>query len=400
LTISWIIIIFVIFVLIISWLRIDFKCGLKIQKSKAKKGIQYLRYGQCELLTTGKALFTNIFESIDHSKDHIHVLFYIIQDDNIGQEFLNKLKDKAKKGVRVRLLVDYIGSGLKRKTVKELIEAGVYFAYANPPKFPYLFFTLNRRNHRKLVVIDGEIGFIGGYNVGDEYLGLDPKFGNWRDFHVKIIGDGVQDLQEQFLHDWKIATKEKLYKGAFYPPLLKGMIPLTIVPTDGAFLEGTFIDLIKQAETSITIGTPYFIPGERIQEELLAAAKREVAVRLIVPKKGDHPLVKAASFPYFTPLLKSGCEVFQYINGFYHTKLLVVDDKVCSIGTANFDKRSLYLDHEINCLIFDRAFIKLVLTEIEYDIIMSKQLTINQLNERSILQRGKEVFSTWMSVFL
>ncbi|MCT8140066.1 cardiolipin synthase [Anaerobacillus sp. CMMVII] len=383
-----------IILLLITWFWIDFRLGLKKQRQEAKRYVQEIRNGQCEILTSGHDLYKKMITDINYAEHHIHMLFYIFRDDHIGTQVLKALKEKAKEGVKVRLLIDRVGCSISKKMQRELKKAGVSFAHSHPPKFPYLFFTLNRRNHRKITVIDGHIGYIGGFNVGDEYLGRDPKFGDWRDIHLRIEGDGCQDLQEQFLEDWTVATKEKITQQQYYPPLAKGLHELKIIPSDGAFLEESFIDFIKEATDSIYIGTPYFIPGKEIKTELIAAAKRGVDVKLIIPKQGDHPLVKEASFPYFQPLLEAGCEVFRYYRGFYHAKTIIIDKKICDIGTANVDPRSFHINHEINCLIFNKEFIKDVIEVMEHDISISERLTIEQLKNRSFFHRSKEKIAT------
>ena len=386
--------IFAIILLLIIWMWIDFKLGIKKQRSEANRFVQEIRNGQCEMLTTGHDLFKKLITDINNAEKNIHVLFYIFRDDHIGTQVLKALKEKAIEGVEVRLLVDRVGCHISKKMRNELKKVGVRFAHSHPPKFPYLFFTLNRRNHRKITVIDGHIGYIGGYNVGDEYLGRDPKFGDWRDIHLRIEGDGCQDLQEQFLQDWKVATREKMDTKKYYPPLVKGLHQLKIVPSDGSFLEESFINFIKEAKDSIYIGTPYFIPGKEIKDELIAAAKRGVDVKLIVPKQGDHPLVKEAAFPYFQPLLEAGCTIYRYYRGFYHAKTIVIDKKICDIGTANVDRRSFHINHEINCLVFNKAFIKDVIAVMDYDISISEQLTIDQLKKRSFFHKSKEKIAT------
>lgn len=387
--------------ILIFWIWIDFKLGLKKQQDNAKRYVQTTRNGQCEMLTTGHDLFIKLTDDINNANHHIHILFYIFRDDHIGTQVLNALKEKAKEGVKVRLLVDRLGCHISKKTLKELKKIGINFAYSHPPKFPYFFFTLNRRNHRKISVIDGQTGYIGGYNVGDEYLGRDQKFGDWRDIHLRISGDGVQDLQEQFLQDWQVATNEEFRnKSKLYPPLLKGLVQLKIIPSDGAFLEQAFIDFIKEAKTTIYIGTPYFIPGNSIKLELIAASKRGVDVKIIVPKQADHPLVKEASFPYFLPLIEAGCEVYQYYLGFYHAKMIVIDNHVCDIGTANVDLRSFHINHEVNCLIFNREFIKKVIEVMEHDISLSERLTMAQLEKRSFFHKSKEKLASVLGPLL
>ncbi|OIJ11847.1 cardiolipin synthase [Anaerobacillus alkalilacustris] len=381
-------------------MTIDFKLGIKKQREEAKRHVQKIRNGQCEVLITGHELFKKLIDDIHNAQHHIHILFYIFRDDHIGTQVIKALKEKANEGITVRLLVDRVGCHISRKTKKELRKAGIGFAHSHPPKFPYIFFTLNRRNHRKITVIDGHIGYIGGYNVGDEYLGRDPKFGEWRDIHLRLQGDGVQDLQGQFLQDWFVATKEKVKKEKYYPPLVKGFHPLKIVPSDGAFLEEAFINFINEANDSIYIGTPYFIPGKDIKMALIEAAKRGVNVKLIVPKQSDHPLVKEAAFPYFKPLIEAGCEVYQYYHGFYHAKTIIIDKKVCDIGTANIDRRSFHINHEVNCLVFNQKFNENVIATMEHDISISERLTIEQLQNRSFFHKSKEKLATALGPLL
>ncbi|NEU30444.1 cardiolipin synthase [bacterium LRH843] len=389
-----------ILILIIIWFRIDFVLGRNKQIREAKKYAQETRYSQLELLPLGELFYDRMFHDMKQAGNHIHLLFYIFRADHIGTKLISLLEDKAKEGVKVRVLVDRIGCRIPKKKIKQMKQAGIEFAYSHPIQFPYLFFSLNRRNHRKIVITDGKIGYVGGYNIGDEYLGRDPKFGMWRDFHLRLDGDGVQDLQGQFLQDWHVATHTEIKSDAFYPPLAKGSHPLRILPTDGVYLEDTFIDLVKQAKTRIIVGTPYYIPGPKLQQELIDAATRGVDVKLIVPKKADHPLVKEAAFPYFHDLLHAGIGIYQYYRGFYHVKTLVVDEQMCDIGTANFDKRSFHINHEINCLIYDTKFVQIVLEEIEHDLAISKQLTAEALASRSLYQRGKEKIATLVSGLL
>ncbi|WP_100405754.1 cardiolipin synthase [Bacillus solitudinis] len=385
---------------ILIWLRLDFVFGLRKQRKEAKRHVQETRYSEVKLFTTGDDFFKHTFADIQQATDHIHLLFYIFRDDHIGTKMVKLLETKAKEGVTVRLLLDRIGCQISRKSIKQLKKSGVKFAYSHPIQFPFFFFTLNRRNHRKLSIFDGRVGYIGGYNVGDEYLGRDPKFGVWKDYHLRLEGDGVQDLQEQFLEDWQSAKQKYVKKDSHYPSLSKGSIPLRILPTDGVFLEETFLDLIKQANHTITVGTPYFIPGAHLQQALIEAAERGVDVRLILPKQGDHPFVKEAAFPFFKDLLEAGVNVYQYYRGFFHTKVFVIDNQMCDIGTANFDQRSFHLNHEINCLIFESSFVEGVLKELDLDIGTSERLTLEAFKKRPFSQRSKEKIATMISGLL
>lgn len=392
--------IILIIIALILWLRYDYVYGLRMQKKKQTKKMQVTRYANVTLLSDGDQFIDELFSDIKAARHHIHIQFFILKDDFIGKKFIRLLIDKQKQGVEIRLLVDFLGFKLKKKSMKQLKKAGVLITLAHKPKFPLYFFTLNRRNHRKIVVIDGKIGYMGGFNIGDEYLGRDPRFGYWRDYHLRMTGDGVQDLQKQFIEDWNQQANNFVGSDRYFPSLLKGSTPIRIVPTNGAFLENSFIDLIKQAKERLYIATPYYIPGEKLQAVLLAAANRGVNVKIIVPKVPDHPFVKEASYPYFKHLILAGVQIYQYYRGFFHGKVVIVDDEMCDIGTANFDKRSFHLNCEINCLIYDTAFLKQVLKEIEYDISISEPLTLEAYEQRSLFFKGKEKIATLLSPFL
>lgn len=392
----------IILVLIGSYFVIDFLFGRKRHVKEATPEEYPLRLGECQLVTDGATLFDDLFNEIATAKNHVHVLFYIIRNDEISKEFLELLKRKAKEGLDVRLLLDAIGSiGLNKQAIQELKASGVHFSFINKPKGPFWFYSLNRRNHRKITVVDGKIGYLGGFNIGKEYLGMDPKLGMWRDYHLKLINDGVQDLQRQFLLDWLSATGEDLSgEQLFYPNLPKGSVELQLLATNGTYMKDVFLQLIHQAKTSIMIGTPYFIPDSDLHEALVSAAERGVNVTILVPMKADHPFVKEASFPFFTKLLKVGCKIYQYRGGFYHAKVLIVDEAICDIGTANFDKRSLHLNDEINCFIHEPRVVMDIVRAYRRDLATSDELTYERFEKRSIVHRGKELFAQLLSDFL
>ncbi len=342
-----------------------------------------LRNSDLTMYTTGEQLFSDLFEEIHQATNHIHVEFYILQDDKFSKEFVNLLTSKSKEGVEVRLLLDWVGSkNVTKEMEKTLTDAGVLLSYSNKPTFPYLFYKLNARNHRKISIIDGKTGYIGGFNVGKEYLGQDKEFGFWRDYHLKMTGEGVADLQTQFLKDWVRATNEVFTnQDSYYPQLHQGNMETKLSPTDGAYLEDNFIHLIKQAEKEIIIGSPYFVPSERIKRELINAAKKNIKIRVLLPQKPDHPFVKEAAYPYMDELTKEGIHFFMYTKGFYHAKAICIDDKICDIGTANFDKRSLYSNYEINCFIYDKEFIAHIKNRVAEDFANSTELTREEIDQ-------------------
>ncbi|MGG3799901.1 cardiolipin synthase [Metabacillus fastidiosus] len=395
-------IICVFFAAIIVWLTIDYKAGRKKHLQQESYQFYPMRRSNLEFYIDGHSFYNELFRAIKQSKQSVHILFYIVKNDEISHEFLTLLGEKAKQGVEVRLLLDYIGG--KEFTDKEislLKRKGVHFAYANKPKWPFYFYTLQARNHRKITVIDGEIGFLGGFNIGKEYLGHDPKLGFWRDYHLRLTNEGVTDLQQQFSKDWFKATSEDLTSNqTYFPKLLPGKLEQRFLSTNGSFLKKYFISLIQSAKKEILICTPYFIPGKKIQQELIKAAKRGVNVKVLVPMKADHPLVREASFPYYGPLILAGCEIYRFYHGFYHSKVFVVDNNTCDIGTANFDKRSFYINDEMNCLIYDVDFIQRVKESVYEDFTRSEKLTYEFLKKRPISERGKELLASMISYFL
>jgi cardiolipin synthase A/B len=393
----------VLILLIIIWLVLDFKLGRKKHLSIVSRRETAIIHGDFDIFTHGKKLFADYFHELRNAKKHIHVLFYIIKDDAISEEFFTIIKERARAGVEVRLLLDRLGSWkIKKSKVKELREEGIHFAFSNNIRLPFLFYSSQVRNHRKITIIDGEIGYLGGFNIGKEYIDLDPKLGIWRDYHLKITGMSINFLQSEFLIDWHENVGENLLRNRAYFPVLadSGAIRHQYMPTEAKHLEENFIRLIKQADESITIGTPYFIPSNKLFAELLAALKRGIHLSIIVPYTADHILVQEASFRYLRKLIKEGAKVYQYKKGFYHAKTLLIDDKICDIGTANFDKRSMFLNKEINCFIYDPAFIKRLMRILKQDFDDSEALTLDVLNKPNPFRSLKEGIAAVLSYFL
>lgn len=388
--------------LFIIWLVLDFRLGRKKHLSKVRQTETPMLHGEFAVFTHGKDLFADYFDALRQAERHIHVLFYIVKNDSFGQEFFQILMKKAQEGIEVRLVVDRLGSkGIKPALVQNLREAGVQFSFCDRVKPPFLFYSAQVRNHRKLSIIDGKIGYLGGFNIGKEYIGQDPKLSPWRDYHMKITGDSVNFLQSEFLIDWKRGTGEDLFANPFYfPKLPAGSIRHQYIPTEAGLLEERFIRLIRSAERTITIGTPYFIPSKAIMAELLSALKRGVTMTIIVPYTADHILVQEASYRYLRRLLIAGASIYQFKNGFYHAKTIVIDNKICDIGTANFDKRSLYLNKEINCYIYDAEFVARFQQILQKDILDSEQLTLGALTKFNPYRDLKELITIGFDYFL
>ncbi len=388
--------------LIIIWLVLDFWLGRKKHLALARKTETGMLHGDFQIFTHGPKLFPDYFSEIRSAKKHIHIVFYIVKEDAFSRDFFTLLKEKAAAGVEVRLLLDRLGSlKVKKKTIMSLKEAGVEFAFSNRIRLPFLFYSTQVRNHRKITIIDGRIGYLGGFNIGKEYIDGDPDLSPWRDYHVKITAESVNFLQSEFFLDWREYAGVDLQSHPdYFPQLAAGAVRHRFMPTEAGQLEELFISLVKKAEHSLMIGTPYFIPSHRLFHELINAIARGVRITVIVPYKSDHILVQEASYRYLRRLLREGAVVYQYKKGFYHAKTIVVDGKVCDIGTANFDKRSLFLNKEINCLIYDPAFISLVKEILQKDISDSKTLTLAEFMNPNLFRSAKEVLAGALSYFL
>lgn len=388
--------------LIITWFGIDISLGLKKHRSLFHKRETPILHGNFDIFPHGKELFADYFQELKRARRHIHILFYIVRDDQFSQQFFDLLKAKASEGVEVRLLVDRVGSyKVKKPVINDLRKAGVQFAFSNRIRLPFLFYSSQVRNHRKISIIDGKIGYLGGFNVGKEYIDQDPKLSPWRDYHLKITGESVPFLQHEFFIDWNEYASEKVTVDSTYAPEQpKGTVPHQFVPTEAGSLEEKYLQLFQRANKSIILGTPYFIPSKSLINELIAAAKRGIKITIVVPYITDHMLVQEASYRYLRLMLKNGAQVFQYRNGFYHAKSIIIDDHLCDIGTANFDKRSIFLNKEINCYFFDPGFVDRFKDVIQKDILDSKPVTLAYLNKPNLFRSVKEIIAGAVSFFL
>jgi cardiolipin synthase len=315
----------------------------------------------CDLLIDGDATFNSIFSGIDAAEDYVLIQFYIVHDDGLGRALKSRLTTKAQQGVKVYFLYDELGSlGLSASYIDELRQAGVHISPFNTRKGKRNRFQLNFRNHRKVVVVDGKAAWIGGHNVGDEYIGKDPKIGRWRDTHVKITGPAALAAQVSFLEDYQWATNT-LPEVIWNPTAsAHGDIPVLILPTGPAdeFETATlmFLHIINSARQRIWISSPYFVPDESIISALTLARLRGLDVRIIIPEMPDNKLMYFAAYDYFDRLSECGIEFYRYQDGFTHEKVLLIDATLAAISTANFDNRSFRLNFEITALIGDQAF--------------------------------------------
>lgn len=329
-----------------------------------------------QLLIDGDATFDAILHSIRSAQSYVLVEFYILRDDEIGRTFKECLKEKARSGCTVRVLYDSIGSyGLPKSYLEDLTEAGVVVRNFHSIRQPRSRLQLNFRNHRKIVVVDGEVGFVGGLNVGDEYMGRDPKFGHWRDTHLRLAGPVVTQLQIIFLEDWFWATEERLELN--WAPTRQAddnnALILASGPADQTETGSLyFCNAINAAQRRVWIASPYFVPDTDIVRALQLAALRGVDVRIIVPDMRDHWLVWLAAFDFFDDLKDSSITIRRYSNGFMHQKVILVDDLFASVGTINLDNRSCRLNFEVTAITFEPGFVADVEAMLEADFAHSQ----------------------------
>ncbi|WP_210470863.1 cardiolipin synthase [Sporosarcina sp. 6E9] len=361
-----------------------------------------------QVFNDGAAKFSALIDDLENAKDHIHFQYYIVRLDKLGKRLLDVLIQKAKQGVQVRLLYDDMGSrGVHKRHFRELIRHGGHVEAFFPSILPLINPRLNYRNHRKIVVIDGRIGYIGGFNVGDEYLGLKKKFGYWRDTHLRIEGSALHPLQTRFLLDWNQASANQdiEYNDTFFPAIpQKGSVSMQIVSSgpdsEWEQIKDGYLKMIFRAEKYIYIQTPYFIPDISFVDALRIACLSGVDVRIMIPNKPDHMFVYWATYANVGNLLKAGAKIYIYENGFLHTKQIVIDDEVSTVGTANIDVRSFKLNFEVNAFIYDRDKSHELAELFEQDMLLSTELTLDKYNERSTMIKIKESIANLISPIL
>lgn len=367
----------------------------------------YSQNNSVEFITDGRQMFDTMMQDIMSARETINIMFFIVKNDETGRQFIDALTQKAREGVEVRLLLDSMGSRqINDRVLRDFLDAGGKRAYFFPRKLNLVNFDFNYRNHRKLAVIDGIIGYTGGFNIAREYLGLKKKFGYWRDTHIRITGQSVQDINARFILDWRTASKEKIVLSeAFYSGVIsEGNTGIQIVSSGPDSVKEevkrSLMKMITSAERSIYVQTPYFVPDDSILESLKMAAQCGVDVRVMIPCIPDHPLVYWATYSYAGELVKSGGRVFIYENGFLHSKTMVVDGEVGTVGSANFDRRSFSLNFESNAFIYDKKEAQTMERIFCEDLKECKELTISLYENRSRTIKVKEVAARLLSDLL
>ena len=359
--------------------------------SSRKKLFELLFRNSNSLLTTknslklfyyGKDKFDSLVSDLKDAKKFIHMEYFIWRSDAFTEKIKDILIDKKREGVEVRILYDVIGSlQLKKKYIKELRKNGIkIYPYDNQHSLISLH-SLNYRNHRKIAVIDGILAYTGGMNMGQEYIDGGSRFETWRDTHVRIEGEAVNILHSVFVTSWHNTTKEELIGKEYFPrnKNVSSYLPMQVTTSgpdsEWSSIEQLYFNLINSAQECICIQSPYFIPNESVYKALLSAALSGIEVKIILTGKADKWMPFWAAFSFFEPLLKAGVKIYHYQKGFMHAKTVIVDNEICSVGTANMDIRSFQLNYEVNMLIYDESITKDLNNQFSKDLAYSSELS-------------------------
>lgn len=362
-----------------------------------------------ELLKSGSEKFIDLFAHIRQAKHHIHLEYFNFRNDSIASALFQLLAEKAKEGVEVRALFDAFGNWSNNKPLKEahldsIRNQGIEIVKFDPFSFPYINHAAHR-DHRKIVVIDGRIGYTGGMNIADYYIQGLPEIGDWRDMHLRIEGPAVEDLQRIFLEIWNKTTKQSI-EGEVYFQAADSVATSTVAIVDRTpkesprIISHAYAASIHAAKDHIRIINPYFVPTPSIRKTLNKAIERGTQVEIMISAKSDIPFTPDASFHKVHKLMKRGATIYLYNGGFHHSKIMMVDSTFCTVGTANLNSRSLRYDYETNAFIFDREITRQLNEIFDNDIEQCTQLTPEYWKKRSRWRKFVGWFANIFTPFL
>lgn len=359
-----------------------------------------------EVLSNGETTFDALFEAIRNAKRHIHIQFFIFGDDRISNQLRELLIEKAKEGVRVRMIYDYWGSfDLSKRYLKSLRESGAYVRSFLPLRIRFSRSKINYRNHRKMVIVDGKIGFTGGLNVADRYI-YGNTLGTWRDTFIRIEGAAVHGLQRSFLIDWYFVEKKLIQGSSYFPSPEKfpreNIVQIVTSGPDSdwkAILQGIAFAMVSATEY-IYIHTPYFIPPSVLENCLQIAALSGIDVRLMIPVKSDSSLSDASTSTYLGRAMEAGVRIYRYNKGFLHSKAIVIDDYISIVGSCNLDERSFGQNFEANAFIYENKTAIQLKTLFLEDIKGCEELSLEGWRKRKKFQKFKESLARLFSPIL
>jgi cardiolipin synthase len=364
---------------------------------------------QVDFYDLGPPAFDAMIDAIRAAKHHIHLAFFIFHPDELGKRVVDELTAKAKAGVKVRLLYDAMGTRrLSYRFLREFHKAGGETSAFLSLSLLRRRFQINMRNHRKILIVDGEIGFMGGLNIGDEYMGLDSYFGKWRDTHLRLRGPAVVDLQRVFVEDWDFAADERVGDADeaqyFKAHPGGGTFALQIVDSgpdqDYKAIREVYFAAFLKAKRRLWIATPYFVPDAGLLDALRLAAFSGVDVRILFQHKPDRYLPYFAGRYYFPDVMAAGVKIYRYMPGMMHAKAVLVDDDFASVGSANLDNRSMFLNFEVNCMMFNAEATQTLHDMFERDFAASKLIDPDEFAKRSFASRLLENVCRLMSPVL
>lgn len=347
--------------------------------------------------TDGASLYESIFADIESAKETIFAEYYIIENDKISKRFIETLIKKANEGVKVKIVVDAVGSWkVRKKTKQRLADAGIEYHEFLPISLPFFGRKINYRNHRKILLIDNEIGYIGGMNVADRYIEGKKSIGKWRDTHIKVIGDGIQGLAKVFRRDYHFVSRQLTSISTKKPSKVDGVTPCNMQTVfSGPDMEyraimQTYLRIIMQSKKYVYIESPYFMPNEAVRSALVTAAKSGVEIKIIIPLFSDDRIVLMSTYSYVKDLASAGIHFYFYKAGFIHSKLIISDDQIVSVGSANMDFRSLEHNFETNVILYGDETAAIFRNIFERDMADSESFDMKRWKSRPFSMRIKE----------
>lgn len=382
-----------------------------IRHLQEEYGIPTTSRNKVKLLKSGHEKFEDLFEHIRQAKHHIHLEYFNFRNDSIAKLTFELLGQKAREGVEVRALFDAFGNfsnnkPLKKKHLKAIRETGVQIEKFDPFRFPYINHAYHR-DHRKIVIIDGKVGYTGGMNIADYYIEGLPEIGEWRDMHVRIEGDAVNYLQDIFLDMWNKTAKENISGEIYYPlrkEITEGNKKVAIVDRYPRrmpkAMRRIYAFAIENAKDKVQIINPYFTPTKTIKKAIKKALKKGIKVEIMIPGKSDISFTPEAAFYIANKLRKKGADIYVYNEGFHHSKIMMVDSLYCTVGSTNLNSRSLCYDYEVNAFIFDKETTHELIEMFEDDQKESTLLTKEEYKKRSAWKRFVGWFAHLLTPFL
>lgn len=377
-------------------------------------GIRVNKHNNLKILKSGREKFIDLFQQIEKAKHHIHLEYFNFRNDSIANALFEILERKAKEGVEIRAMYDAFGNSsnnqpLKKKHIKAIREKGIEIVEFDPIKFPWINHVFHR-DHRKIVVIDGRIGYTGGMNIADYYITGLPEIGEWRDMHIRIEGDAVNDLQDIFLNMWNRCTKQNIGGNEYYPtlsisdstqrPNKKVAIVDRHPRKTNKAMRRIYAKAIESAENKVQIINPYFTPTRIIKKAIKKASEKGVDVEIMIPGKSDIGFTPDAAFYIANRLRKKGAKIYIYNGGFHHSKIMMVDSIYCTVGSTNLNSRSLRFDYEVNAFIFDDETTEELISIFQEDKEDSTLLTSEIYKKRSIWKKFVGWFAHLFTPFL